>query len=241
MPATITFNMAFMLMGHMNKVVILAGGKGSRLGDVGMLVPKPMVTVGGTPVIEHIMNSFEDSEFIIATGHKHEVIEDYFRGIKNVKVVFTGLETQTAGRLWRLAMLLDKPFYLCYGDGLTDFNPHLLENNDPQAVVNMLAVHPFGRFGELKFDSNSVVTEFSEKPISDKWINGGYFYVKPDIFYYIDGERDVLETDVFNFLVQEKRLFCYPYEGYWHCMDTPKDWRELEDEYRRGNAKWLRS
>jgi len=211
------------------------------MGELGELIPKPMVKIGDIPIIEHIMNIFGEYEFIIAAGYRHDVIGEYFKNKKNVLVVNTGEETQTAGRLLRLSsyVKLDEPFYLCYGDGLTNFYPHLLWNEDPQNVVNMLTVHPRGRFGEVRFDGR-LVTEFSEKPIMDTWINGGYFFVKPDIFYYIEDETSVLETDVFSELVLYKRLFCYPYDGYWHCMDTPKDWRELNEEYEKGNAQWLK-
>jgi glucose-1-phosphate cytidylyltransferase len=225
----------------MNKVVILAGGKGSRMGEVGDLIPKPMVKIGDLPIIEHIMNIFGNYEFIVAAGYKQESIREYFKNNNNVYVIDTGENTQTAGRILNLSSFieLNEPFYLCYGDGLTDFNPILLRNENNQAIVNMLAVHPSGRFGEIRFEG-SIVTEFSEKPISDKWINGGYFFVKPEILHFIEKESDVLETDVFSKLVEERSLFCLPYEGYWHCMDTPKDWKELNDEYGNGNAKWLR-
>lgn len=108
------------------------------------------------------------------------------------------------------------------------------------ALINMLVVHPIGRFGDVHFDDRNLVTEFSEKPIDDRWINGGFFRCHPNILTYIENESDVLETDIFSRLVEDKKLFCTPYGGFWHCMDTPKDYAELNEEYKKGRARWLK-
>lgn len=227
-------------------MIILAGGRGSRMGNETDIIPKPMVKIGGIPIIEHIMNSFHkrlgSCEFIIASGYRSEVIEEHFQGFPYVKVVNTGIETQTAGRLKKLNDIYNfqNPFYLCYGDGLTDFNfPEL--NIQSRGVVNMLVVHPIGRFGEVNFDESKRVTGFQEKPVHDRWINGGYFFVNPEIFSYIKEDSDILETDVFQSLVPAGKLYCTPYDGYWHCMDTPKDQAELNKAYENGDAPWLKS
>lgn len=223
------------------KVVILAGGRGSRMGEATDIVPKPMVKIGDIPIIQHIMSLFGDCEFIVAAGYKKEIIVKRFQGNPKVTVLDTGESTQTAGRLKKVAEMvnLEEPFYLCYGDGLTDFDMSNL-SLPRDALVNMLVVHPIGRFGDVHFDSRNLVTEFLEKPIDDRWINGGFFLCHPDILTYIENEGDVLETDIFSRLVEDKRLFCTPYDGFWHCMDTPKDYVELNEEYKKGNARWLK-
>ncbi len=134
---------------------------------------------------------------------------------------------------------MDSPFYVCYGDGLTDFDLSQLQLRN-QEIVNMLTVHPMGRFGDVRFNRKGRVTDFSEKPVDDRWINGGYFIMRSDVLDYIAGDDDVLETDVFSRLMMENALYCTPYAGYWHCMDTPKDWKELDIEYKIGEARWLK-
>jgi len=229
----------------MNRVVILAGGRGSRMGEQTDVIPKPMVKIGDKPIIEHIMDMFNrrvgNCEFVIAGGYKQQIIREYFKNDKNVLVLDTGIETQTAGRLLILRNQIDfdSPFFMCYGDGVTDFNVSLLRTLP--GIINMLAVHPIGRFGEIKFSGTGRVIEFLEKPIQDRWINGGYFYLQPSIFSYIHAEDDVLETGVMLDCLNNDELYCYPYSGYWHCMDTPKDVTELNYQYYNGDAAWLKS
>lgn len=236
-----------MRMVHMNNVVILAGGRGSRMGEQTDLIPKPMVKIGGKPMIEHIMWNFTrflgECRFIVLAGYKHELIEEYFKDSLDVFVLNTGEETQTGGRLGILrnadGWLMDAPFYVCYGDGLTNFDLSKLKIQNEE-LVNMLVVHPSGRFGEVQFNKRGRVTEFTEKPVDTRWINGGYFIMQPEIMDYIAGDDDILETDIFSRIMMENELYCTPYAGYWHCMDTPKDWRDLDTEYKTGEARWLK-
>lgn len=225
----------------MDKVIILAGGRGSRMGESTDMIPKPMVKIGDIPIIQHIMTLFKGCEFIVAAGYKKEIISEYFQDTPRVTVLDTGEITQTAGRLKKVAEIVNlaEPFYLCYGDGLTDFDVSSL-SLPGDALINMLVVHPIGRFGDVHFDNRNLVTEFSEKPIDDRWINGGFFRCHSNILTYIENESDVLETDIFSRLVEDKKLFCTPYNGFWHCMDTPKDYAELNEEYKKGRARWLR-
>ena len=217
-------------------VVILAGGRGSRLGEHTDLVPKPMVKVQGVPIIERIMNNFGRNgfhRFIISVGYKGDVIAEYFKHNEDVVVVDTGVETQTAGRILGVKELLKEEHFLaCYGDGLTDYHPAdlVLEHRlrRPRSICTMLTVHPTGRFGEISFDSRGMVTKFSEKPMSKNWINGGYFCFSDEIFDYLSKDK-VLETDVFGRLVSDGRMFCDSYEGFWHSLDTPKDLAELNN------------
>ena len=231
-------------MSDITNVVILAGGRGSRMGEQTDLIPKPMVKIGGKPIIEHIMWNFTrflgECRFIIAAGYKQEIIAEYFKDSENVVVGDTGLDTQTGGRIDRICHWLDnEPFYVCYGDGLTDFDLSTLKIQNDE-LVNMLVVHPTGRFGEVQFNRKGRVTDFTEKPVDTRWINGGYFLMRPEVINYIVGDEDVLETDVFSRIMMENGLYCTPYEGYWHCMDTPKDWKELDTEYKIGEARWLK-
>ena len=228
------------------KVIILAGGRGSRMGEQTDVIPKPLVTIGGKPIIEHIMMMFQenigDCKFVISAGYKHEVISDHFQDRDDVLVFDTGLETQTAGRLWKLRHYLAEPFYFCYGDGLTDYNLYDLRMgvSKTEFTTKMLVVHPMSRFGEVEFNARGKVVNFSEKPISSTWINGGFFYTTPDIFKFIHKESDILEEDVLPIMTAREDLGCDSYDGFWHCMDTPKARKELEDLYNRGEAKWLK-
>ena len=218
---------------HEVPVVILCGGRGSRLGEFTDSIPKPMVKVKGVPIIDRIMDNFRADgfeRFILSAGYKWEVLDEHFKDRLDVEVVFTGLETQTAGRLHGVKDLLGDTFMACYGDGLTDYRPKelLSIHQSTSPTCTCLVVHPLGRFGELNFNARGQVTKFSEKPMGDKWINGGYFCFSPSIFDYIHRDTQVLETDVFNMLVRDGELFCDSYEGFWHSVDTPKDLADME-------------
>lgn len=226
----------------MSNVVILAGGRGSRLGEMSEVSPKPLVPIGEVPIIDHIINKFilnmRGCHFIVAGGYRCDLLHEHFDGDSQVDVVFTGKDSGSAGRLWRLRHLLHEPFYLCYGDGLTDFYLPNLEISTH--IVNMLVVHPIGRFGEVVFGQDHLVTEFSEKPQLNRWINGGFFFCSVKIMDYIQSESDDLAQHVLPRLVKDGELMCVPYDGYWHCMDTPRDWAELNTQYNHGDAKWLK-
>lgn len=227
---------------HMNNVVILAGGRGSRMGEHTDIIPKPMVEIGGIPIIHHIMNLWEcslhDCNFYVLSGYKSEYIEKYFYGIGNVKVIYTGLDSSTGDRLLHLRDMKDD-FFMCYGDGLTDFDFSSLKLTKNQ-VANMLVVHPIGRFGEIHFNNwTKRVTSFNEKPVDDRWINSGFMKFSYRIFDYIDNGDEISE-DTFPRICADKKLYCTPYSGYWHCMDTPRDWTELNKQYKEGNAIWLK-
>lgn len=216
-------------------VVILAGGRGSRLGEHTDIIPKPMVKVQGVPIIERIIRHFQKCgfhRFIISAGYKSEIIAKHFYGVDAVRVVDTGIETQTAGRILGIENYISSSNFLaCYGDGLTNYDPRCLLDQHlsrKDSVCTLLTVHPSGRFGELDFNSKGLITRFSEKPIGDKWINGGYFCFSRNIFGYLSKDA-VLETDVFSVLVREKKLFCDSYDGFWKSMDTPKDLAELNE------------
>lgn len=251
------------------KVVILAGGLGTRLQEETVIKPKPMVEIGGRPILWHIMkifNSFGFNEFYIALGYKAELIKDYFLNYRLVNtdltvrtrtgavdfdqepsedwivhLVDTGAQTQTGGRLKRLADLIgQEPFLMTYGDGVADVNiPDLIDFHRRQGrLATVTAVHPPARFGEIQF-ADSLVAGFAEKPqVGDGWINGGFFVLEPDVLSYIADDSIPWEAEPMNRLVREKQLSAYRHPGFWQCMDTVRDVKLLESLWAEGNAPW---
>ncbi len=229
------------------KVVILAGGLGSRLSKYTNRIPKPMIKINNTPIIEHIMyiykkNGFND--FIIAAGYKQEVIKKYFKKNSNykVEVVDTGEETLTGGRILRLKKILsNKTFMLTYGDGLADINlKKLLEfHKKNKKMVTITAVRPPSSFGVMEIKKN-FVKNFKEKiQMTQGWINGGFFVIEPKFLKYIRNDYTVLERDPLEKVSLANELVAYKHNKFWHCMDTIKDKEGLEKLIKQNNAPWL--
>ena len=177
------------------KVVILAGGFGTRLSEYTHKIPKPMVKIGKYPIIHHIINlylKYGYNDFLIAGGYKYKFIQNYFKKVKikniNIKVINTGLNSLTATRLLKLRKYLsNSSFMLTYGDGLSSVNLKKLFkfHSTQKKLLTLTAVHPPARFGELKLVKNTVKS-FKEKPqLNDGWINGGFFVVEPKFFQFI--------------------------------------------------------
>ena len=250
------------------KVVILAGGRGTRLAEETHSIPKPMVAIGGRPILWHIMkhySSFGFTEFIVALGYKGYVIKEYFanylmhgcdlsvdlasgqvdflsRSRENWKVtlVDTGDNTMTGGRLARLSPLLTESFLLTYGDGLSDVSlTDLVDyHRKHNALATVTAVHPPPRFGALGIE-DGMVTHFREKPADSlDRINGGFFVLEPDVLSLVDGDDCVFETGPLATLASRGQLAAFGHDKFWMPMDTLRERDELNRLWDSGAAPW---
>jgi len=252
------------------KVVVLAGGRGTRLSEETDVRPKPLVEVGGQPLLWHLMKHYATagfSEFVVALGYKGELIKRYFadylalsgnvtvsmrdgtvtplgsdREPWEVTLVDTGDETNTGGRLGRLApWLQDETFMLTYGDGVADVDlPRLLEfHRSHGRAASITAVHPPSRFGEMVFDSNGGV-RFTEKPLmGEGWINGGFMILEPSVLNLIKGDETSLEGDVLEQLSSDGQLAAYRHDSFWQCVDTLRELRYLRGLWDSGERPWV--
>ena len=220
------------------KVVILAGGSGTRLSEYTKSIPKPMVKIGDKPILVHIMKLYAKygfKEFIIALGYKGNLIKKYFKKKKfnwNIKLVDTGLNTMTGGRLKRLKKIIgNQRFLMTYGDGISNINLKKLlrfhiKNNK---LVTLAAVRPPARFGAIKLNGN-LVSYFKEKSTLDEgWINGGFFVMEPEFLKFIKGDKTFLEREPLEKLSQKNELIAYKHKNFWQCMDTLRDKKILEE------------
>ena len=230
------------------KVVILAGGKGTRISEYTKSIPKPMVQVGSKPILEHIINyymKFGFKDFIIASGYKHSIIKNYFKKKRisaQIDVVNTGIETLTGLRLKKLANELKETFMLTYGDGLSNINLKELLNfhKKKKNLITLTAVHPPARFGELTIGED-LVTNFEEKPQLQKgWINGGFFVVEPEFLQFIGNKNVMLERSPLQKAVKTKNLAAYKHSGFWFCMDTLRDKKVLDNMIKTKKSPWLK-
>ena len=230
------------------KVILLAGGFGTRLSEYTDAIPKPMVKIGDQPMLWHIMNlyaQYKHENFFIALGYKGEVIKKYFsKKIKNweINLIDTGKETMTGGRVKRLQKLIgNETCMLSYGDGLSNINLDTLLafHKNHGKLVTVSAVRPPARFGAMKLNGDCV-TDFREKSqIDEGWINGGFFIIEPGFFDFIEGDHTYLEKEPLERAAKEKELFAYKHDGFWKCMDTKRDRDNLEEIYLKG-APWIR-
>jgi len=252
------------------KVAILAGGLGSRLSEETDVRPKPMVEVGDQPLIWHIMKHYERSgfsDFYVALGYKGEYLKRFFRDYNSlsgsisvsladgavaplddthehwtVNLIDTGNETNTGGRLKRLApWLADGTFMLTYGDGVSDIDLDklLAFHRDHGKLATITAVRPPSRFGEMVFDGDDIV-RFTEKPqMGEGWINGGFMVLEPAVLDMIEGDDSSLEGDLLEQLSEQHQLCAYRHDSFWQCMDTLRDVRYLRGLWEAGDPPWV--
>ncbi len=255
------------------KVVIFAGGLGTRISEETETRPKPMVEIGGKPILWHIMKIYEAQgfdEFIICLGYKGVMIKEYFMNYylhnsditievnKNkldvhysntesfkVTLVDTGLETKTAGRLKKVQKYIgNHDFMLTYGDGVANINlQELLRfHHTHQKIATLTAIQPDARFGGMDLTHIDEVAHFKEKPKGDdKWINGGFFVLRPQVFDYLDQpdiDQVMWENEPIEKLASDGQLMAYKHQGFWKCMDALRDKLELEQLWQTGKAQW---
>jgi len=229
------------------KAVILAGGYGTRISEESHLLPKPMIEIGGKPILWHIMKIYlahKIDDFVICLGYKGEKIKEYFEQFDsklwNVQLIDTGLNTMTGGRLKRIQDKIDDTFCVTYGDGLSDVNLNNLISfhKEKKSLATLTAIHPPERFGVLNL-SGDYVKEFHEKHTGESsWINGGFFVFEPEIFDYLQNDSTVLERAPLETLAKEQKLAAFKHNGFWHPMDTLRDKKHLEDLWASEKAPW---
>ena len=231
------------------KVVILAGGKGSRISYYTQKIPKPMVKIGGKPILSHIMSLFKYygfDDFIIAAGYKKSVIDKYYKNSKNfkkIKIVDTGKDTQTGGRILKLKKFLknENSFFVTYGDGVInlDLNELLNFHLKQKKIATVTAVRPPVKFGEMNIKKNKIVKSFIEKPsLNSGWINGGFFILNKNIFKYIKNYQTIFEREPLITLSKKKQLIAFQHKNYWRCMDNLNEKNQLEEIYKKYGSIW---
>ena len=229
------------------KAVILAGGYGTRISEESHLKPKPMIEIGGMPLLWHIMKIYSHygiNEFVICCGYKGDMIKEYFSKFDfplwNVQLVDTGLNTMTGGRIKRIQNHIDDTFCVTYGDGVSDVNINdlILFHKEKKSLATLTAIHPPERFGVLNL-SGDYVTEFHEKHSGESsWINGGFFVFEPGIFDYLQDDLTILEKTPLETLAKEKKLTAFKHNGFWYPMDTLRDKKHLENLWTSDKAPW---
>lgn len=250
------------------KAVILAGGFGSRISEESHLRPKPMIEIGGRPILWHIMKIYGHygfNDFVICCGYKGYMIKEYFANYflhmsdvtfdmsensmqvhqRNaepwrVTLVDTGDTTMTGGRLRRVGDYITETFCLTYGDGVAnvDVSALVAHHHASGCEATVTAIQPPGRYGALDIDQGRV-SRFLEKPIGDgQWINGGFFVCEPSVIGRIADDSTRWEAAPLESLAADKQLSVYRHNGFWSAMDTLRDKNHLEDIWSQGNAPW---
>lgn len=252
------------------KAIILAGGLGTRLREETEYRPKPMVEIGGRPVLWHIMKAFAHhglKDFIVCAGYRGDVIRDYFLnyeartndftvhlGVRNsvkyhgehpesdwtVTVAETGAETMTGGRVKRIeTYVAGERCIVTYGDGLADVDiTRLVRFHESHGrLATVTTVRPLSRFGVMDIDSAGSVERFREKPVTDDYVNAGFFVFEPEVFSYLDDDS-VLEREPLERLAADQQLMAYRHDGFWQPMDTYRESTMLNQMWDDGKAAW---
>ena len=229
------------------KAVILAGGYGTRISEESHLRPKPMIEIGGKPILWHILkiySCYDINEFVICCGYKGEKIKEYFSNIDstswNIELIDTGLNTMTGGRLKRIQNNIDGTFCVTYGDGLSnvDINNLIAFHKEKKSIATLMAVHPPERFGVLDLNGD-YVSEFHEKHSGESsWVNGGFFVFEPEIFDYLQDDSTILERTPLETLAKENKLTAFKHNGFWYAMDTLRERKYLEKLWESQKPPW---
>ena len=250
------------------QLIILAGGLGSRLSEETSTRPKPLVEIGGMPIIWHIMKIYAShgvKNFVICLGYKGYLIKEFFANLRlhssnislsadgsvkyhgepasdwTITLVDTGAATQTGGRLLRVRDFLDGPeFFMTYGDGLGDVDITKLRDFHQQngCLATVTATRPTARFGALELDGH-LVNAFVEKPVAEGgWINGGFFVLNKGVLDYISDDGTLWEQEPMKELAANGQLAAFQHDGFWQPMDTLREKQILEELWSSGNAPW---
>ena len=230
-------------METIEQVVILAGGKGTRMREMTEDLPKPMVKIGGIPVIEHLIRIFETNgkfNYLICTGYLEEYIFDYFKNWRNVKVLSTGEETNTGGRLFKVRKYLDENFITTYGDGLANVNVNNLIkfHLEHQLIGTITVTNPTSRFGLVKFDEDMNVENFIEKPKLPGFVNMGFMAFKKSFLEYLDDDSTLELEPIIN-LTKAKNLKAFVHKGYFEPMDTYREYLNMNKLWDSGSPPWV--
>lgn len=241
------------------KVVILCGGRGTRLSEETTVTPKPLVTIGSVPIVSHIINHYVKhgvTDFVLAVGYLGNQFADYYSTnnlkkltkelegvVPNIRIIDTGADTLTGGRLLRLKKEIeDETFLLTYGDGLSnvDIAQAVDFHRKHGKIATITAVRPPARFGVIRIADSNEVEYFQEKNQTDTgWINGGFFVLNQPIFTLLEDDETVFEEGPLRSLTALGELMAYRHEGFWQCMDTLRDRQYLEELWQTGKPPWI--
>ena len=223
------------------KVVILAGGMGTRISEYTKTIPKPMIKINKKPLLVHILEYYYKygfNDFYIAAGYKGNVIKRYFKKKHpkfKISIIDTGKKTMTGGRLKRLKKIIgNERFMMTYGDGVCDLNLRSLINfhKKQKKLVTLTAVRPPARFGALKLKGSKVAYFKEKSKLDEGWINGGFFVMEPKFIDYIKNDKTYLEREPLEKVCKINQLNAFKHLGFWYCMDTKRDKDNLESILR---------
>jgi glucose-1-phosphate cytidylyltransferase len=228
------------------KVVVLCGGMGTRLREETEFRPKPMVEIGGRPILWHIMKVYAHSgfrEFVLCLGCQSSISYNGNHAEQGFEVTLadTGLNTMTGGRLRRVRQYVDgETFMLTYGDGVADIDLKrlLAFHNQHGKIATVTTVTPTSRFGIVEMSGTGHVMKFLEKPRTDTFASAGFFVFQREIFNYLDGDECILELEPLQRLAADGQLMAYGHEGFFHAMDTYREYEHLNDLWSKNQAPW---
>ena len=246
------------------QVVILCGGKGTRLSEYTEEIPKPLVEIGNKPILHHLMELYAYSghkDFILCLGYKGEKIKEYLKDTQkskisgvlknkvfhdnkdwNIEFVDTGEDTNKAQRLMKIKdRIKDNTFLLSYGDDLSDVDINKVTefHKKSNKIVTLTAVPLISQFGIIEVNEKQEVVQFKEKPKLNHLINGGFYVMEKKVFNFIKPGYD-LEKETFEDLAKQNQIAAFKHDGFWKSMNTLKDVIELNDLYNKGNAPWIK-